>query len=67
MNAVRARWAALEALYSGPSPTARRIDGIRDGRRLGIRLSSDRDYLSGYAYGETLARADAERRGARAP
>ena len=61
MSATRARWAQLAALYDGPSPTARRIAGIRDGRHRGIRMARDRDYLSGYAYGESLARLDRER------
>lgn len=40
----------LEALFSGPSPTARRIDGLRDGRAGRPPSSSDRDYRSGYAH-----------------
>jgi hypothetical protein len=40
----------LEALFSGPSPSARRIDGLRDGRAGRPPASQDPHYRSGYAY-----------------
>ncbi|GJE81986.1 hypothetical protein HNR51_003694 [Methylorubrum thiocyanatum] len=48
-------------MFEGPSPTARRIDGIRDARSGKPKLSSDRDYLSGYDAGTTYGPGDAGR------
>ena len=47
----------LAAMFGGPAPTARRIDGMRDARGGKPRMSGDRDYLSGYAAGLAYPRA----------
>lgn len=41
----------VSAMFAGPAPTARRIDGMRDARSGKPRLSTDRDYLAGYEAG----------------
>ncbi|MFJ7441606.1 hypothetical protein ACIQW5_28865 [Methylorubrum thiocyanatum] len=57
-----ARDAYFAAMFDGPSPTARRIDGMRDARSGKPKLSNDRDYLAGYDIGQRREPRDGERR-----
>lgn len=45
------------ALFTGPSPSVRREDGIRDARLGRQPTSSDRDYAIGYDLGSRFGRA----------